>query len=92
MSLKKLWKATRLTLAIVGLSVVHSFSVGEWTMAENAPEEDSRTWLSNNQAAEQVSKREDSKVTNRQTTADQISHRSVTQLSISQLVATATVL
>lgn len=59
MSLRKLWKATRLTLAIVGLSVVHSFSVGEWTIAENAWEEDSRTWLANNQAAGQVSERED---------------------------------
>lgn len=40
MPLNRLWKATRLTLAIVGLSVVHSFSGGEWTIVANALAED----------------------------------------------------
>ena len=51
MSLEILWKATRLTLGIVGLSVVHSFSVGEWTIADNALEAERSIWLANGQLA-----------------------------------------
>ena len=62
MSLRRLWKATRLTLAIVGLSVVHSFSIGEMTVAEGVLEGNNRTWLSNNQSAGELSKPETGKI------------------------------
>lgn len=35
MSLKRICKATGLTLAIIGLSSVHSFAIGERAIAEN---------------------------------------------------------
>ncbi len=89
MSLRRLGKATRLTLAIVGLSVIHSFSIGEWTIAASAWTEDSRTWLSNNPATGQVSKPEAKKMANNRTTANQTGHRLINQLSIRQLIATA---
>jgi len=84
MSLKRLWKATGLTLVIVGLSAVHSFAIEEQTIAKNTSEENSSIWLSNSASTGRISDRENGK------TGDRTPTERTNQLSISQLIASYT--
>ena len=56
MSLNRLRKATGLTLAIVGLSVAHSFATEEPTISENQP--DSQMAIGANDRANRISNSE----------------------------------
>ncbi|MGB3766835.1 MAG: hypothetical protein WA947_09770 [Phormidesmis sp.] len=89
MSLKRLWKATGLTLVIVGLSAVHSFAIEEQTIAKNTSEENSSIWLSNSASTDRISDRESSKTGDR-TPTERTNTERTNQLSISQLIASYT--